>query len=238
MNKAIGNIPTEEKAVMLNQSLVSVGYTSLSLQELFYSCLLYTSFRRARWWTPPSRRRQRTATCPLSRAGRRRPLRTGRRQPGRPRRERPRAETRGRDRIAAVSYTHLPELTSRFSELVKEVPVNHLELSCRIIEDAQKRLNVTFSDAIYIGLSDHISYALYRSKQKLPLKNNLLWEIKRFYPREYQACLLYTSRCRFPGDTECSGICRCSLRRCREGAGKCLIWLQPDSPLCWNRPHF
>ncbi|EEG52129.1 putative transcription antiterminator LicT, partial [[Clostridium] asparagiforme DSM 15981] len=25
-----------------------------------------------------------------------------------------------------------PELTSRFSELVKEVPVNHLELSCRI----------------------------------------------------------------------------------------------------------
>lgn len=80
-----------------------------------------------------------------------------------------------------------PELTSRFSELVKEVPVNHLELSCRIIEDTQKRLNVTFSDAIYIGLSDHISYALYRSKQKLPLKNNLLWEIKRFYPREYQA---------------------------------------------------
>ena len=36
-------------------------------------------------------------------------------------------------------------------------------------------------------MSDHISYALYRSKQKLPLKNNLLWEIKRFYPREYQA---------------------------------------------------
>ena len=47
LNKAIGNIPTEEKAVMLNQSLVSVGYTSLSLQELFYSnplaCILILS---------------------------------------------------------------------------------------------------------------------------------------------------------------------------------------------------
>ena len=47
LNKAIGNIPTEEKEAMLNQSLVSVGYTSLSLQELFYSnplaCILILS---------------------------------------------------------------------------------------------------------------------------------------------------------------------------------------------------
>lgn len=79
-----------------------------------------------------------------------------------------------------------PELTSRFAELVKEVPVNHLELACRIIEEAQDALEVKFSDAIYIGLSDHISYALHRYKQNLPLKNNLLWEIRRFYPREYE----------------------------------------------------
>lgn len=80
-----------------------------------------------------------------------------------------------------------PELTSRFSELVQEVPVNHLELACHIIEEAEKNLQVTFSDAIYIGLADHINYALYRYKQKLPLKNHLLWEIKRFYPREFEA---------------------------------------------------
>ena len=80
-----------------------------------------------------------------------------------------------------------PELTSRFSELVQEVPVNHLELACHIIEEAEKNLQVTFSDAIYIGLADHINYALYRYKQKLPLKKHLLWEIKRFYPREFEA---------------------------------------------------
>jgi len=80
-----------------------------------------------------------------------------------------------------------PDLTSRFSELVNQVPVNHLELACQIIEDAQKFLNVTFSDVIYVGLTDHINYALYRYKQKMPLKNNLLWEIKRFYPKEYDA---------------------------------------------------
>lgn len=37
LNKAIGNIPTEEKASMLNRNLVSMGYSNLSLQELVYA---------------------------------------------------------------------------------------------------------------------------------------------------------------------------------------------------------
>ena len=78
-----------------------------------------------------------------------------------------------------------PELTSRFSELMRQIPANHLELSWQIIEEAQKELHTTFSDAIYIGLTDHINYALHRYKQNLPLKNHLLWEIKRFYPHEF-----------------------------------------------------
>lgn len=80
-----------------------------------------------------------------------------------------------------------PELTAEFSQLMNQIPANHLELSWRIIEDAQRELNVTFSDVIYVGLTDHIHYALYRYKQNTPLKNYLLWEIKRFYPREFEA---------------------------------------------------
>lgn len=79
-----------------------------------------------------------------------------------------------------------PELTSRFSELMRQIPANHLELSWRIVEEAQRELHTTFSDAIYIGLTDHINYALHRYKQNLPLKNHLLWEIKRFYPKEFE----------------------------------------------------
>lgn len=37
LNKSISNIPLEEKSAMLNRNLVSVGYTSLSLQELVYA---------------------------------------------------------------------------------------------------------------------------------------------------------------------------------------------------------
>lgn len=37
LNKAISNISTDEKTDMLNQNLVSVGYSSLSLQDLIYA---------------------------------------------------------------------------------------------------------------------------------------------------------------------------------------------------------
>lgn len=37
LNKAISNISTDEKTDMLNRNMVSVGYTSLSLQELIYA---------------------------------------------------------------------------------------------------------------------------------------------------------------------------------------------------------
>lgn len=37
LNKAVSNVPTEEKSAMLNRNLVSVGYVSLSLQELVYA---------------------------------------------------------------------------------------------------------------------------------------------------------------------------------------------------------
>lgn len=37
LNKAIGNVSTEEKNGMLNRNLVSVGYTSMSLQDMLYA---------------------------------------------------------------------------------------------------------------------------------------------------------------------------------------------------------
>lgn len=37
LNKSIGNMSTEEKATLLDQNLVSVGYTNLTLQDLIYA---------------------------------------------------------------------------------------------------------------------------------------------------------------------------------------------------------
>lgn len=74
-----------------------------------------------------------------------------------------------------------------FLKLLDEIPINHLELTNRIVEAAEKKLNVKFDDSVYIGLADHITYALERNKNDINVKNALLWEIKQFYKKEYEA---------------------------------------------------
>jgi len=80
-----------------------------------------------------------------------------------------------------------PELSSRFVMLLQEVPLNHVELVEKIVNQAQEELKIKFHDSIYIALTDHISYALSRYKMGMQIKNALLWEIKRVYEKEYKA---------------------------------------------------
>lgn len=78
---------------------------------------------------------------------------------------------------------------AKFIELLREVPLNHLELTTKIIVAAESELGTTFNDSIYIGLTDHINYALFRYKQGLQLSNALMWEVKKFYPKEFKAAM-------------------------------------------------
>ena len=81
------------------------------------------------------------------------------------------------------------ELNDRLSQLFNEIPEQYIELTVSIIEMAQEELGVKFDAGIYIGLSDHIMYAVKRYKKDEKLKNVLLFEIKKFYAKEYQAAL-------------------------------------------------
>ncbi|QTL98991.1 PRD domain-containing protein [Iocasia frigidifontis] len=80
-----------------------------------------------------------------------------------------------------------PELYSSFVKLLQEVPLNHVKLVEKIVNEAQEELKVKFHDSIYIALTDHMSYALSRYKMGIEMKNALLWEIKRIYEKEYKA---------------------------------------------------
>lgn len=93
------------------------------------------------------------------------------------------------EKIEKTFVLNSPTISNQFIELFKEIPVNHIELSNKIIKDAEQKLEVTFNDNIYIALADHINYALTRYKKGEKLKNILLWEIKKFYKKEYAEAL-------------------------------------------------
>jgi len=82
-----------------------------------------------------------------------------------------------------------PQTIERFAQLIHEVPVNQLELVTKIIERAEEELECKFNGLTYIGLTDHINYALYRARQGMTVKNALLWEIKKFYPNEFTVAM-------------------------------------------------
>ena len=66
------------------------------------------------------------------------------------------------------------------------VPLEHAKISSDIISYAKGALKLKLNQSIYVTLTDHINFAIARCAKGINLENALLWEIKRFYPQEYE----------------------------------------------------
>ncbi len=83
-------------------------------------------------------------------------------------------------------YTLPTKQVSQFERLVLEMPYEHIALADEIIKYASKVLGKELNKNIYITLTDHVNFAIERTKKNILLNNALLWEIKRFYSDEYE----------------------------------------------------
>jgi beta-glucoside operon transcriptional antiterminator len=75
--------------------------------------------------------------------------------------------------------------TKQFQTLLEKIPLEIIRTANEIIAYAKCSLTKGLSDSIYVALTDHLNFAVERSKQQIHFKNALLWEIKRFYNHEY-----------------------------------------------------
>ncbi|QKS70359.1 PRD domain-containing protein [Paenalkalicoccus suaedae] len=80
-------------------------------------------------------------------------------------------------------------VSPKLQELLRDVPESFLALSEKILSYAKKVLQAPLDDHIYVSLTDHLSYAVTRHQQGLKLKNPLLWEVRKFYRKEYEVGL-------------------------------------------------
>ena len=76
------------------------------------------------------------------------------------------------------------ELVGRLGELLSQIPLEVMTTCDRIIERARERLG-PLQESIYITLTDHCHFAIERQKKGVALRNVLLWETKRLYPKEF-----------------------------------------------------
>ncbi|MFQ0992586.1 BglG family transcription antiterminator LicT [Gilliamella apicola] len=78
------------------------------------------------------------------------------------------------------------DILPKFNELLSEIPLEVLTTSQIIINHAKECMESKLQDSIYISLTDHIHFAIERHKQGFDIPNGFLWEIKKFYPKEFQ----------------------------------------------------
>ena len=81
------------------------------------------------------------------------------------------------------------DILPKFNELLSEIPLEVLTTSQIIINHAKECMESKLQDSIYISLTDHIHFAIERHKQGFDIPNGFLWEIKKFYPKEFQVGL-------------------------------------------------
>ncbi|WP_252238449.1 BglG family transcription antiterminator LicT [Clostridium sp. VAP51] len=76
--------------------------------------------------------------------------------------------------------------TREYVKLIEETPSEYIEITNDIIGYANEKLGGELNDQIFITLVDHISYALTRYEKNITIQNRLLWELKKFYPKEFE----------------------------------------------------
>lgn len=88
-------------------------------------------------------------------------------------------------KIDKVFSLQSDELVTRLSELLNQIPLEVMATCDRIISLARQRLG-KLPDSLYITLTDHCHFAMERQKRGVAIRNVLLWEIRRLYPKEFQ----------------------------------------------------
>lgn len=71
-------------------------------------------------------------------------------------------------------------------ELLDAIPAVYLEVAKEIIQHAEEKLAVELNEHIYLALTDHLHFAVIRAEKGLYVVNKAFWELKTYYPEEYE----------------------------------------------------
>lgn len=90
------------------------------------------------------------------------------------------------DKVEAVYKIDNKTTSNKLQELINQVPKEYIDTGIQIIDNIKLKLDKKLNANIYITLIDHLSFAIERKKLHQEYSNVLLWDIKRFYQKEYE----------------------------------------------------
>lgn len=76
--------------------------------------------------------------------------------------------------------------SERLKVLMESLPLEVVQITEFICNEAEKDLNRKFGNSLFVSLSDHLDFAIKRSKDGLSIPNPFEWEIRSFYDKEFK----------------------------------------------------
>ncbi|WP_449537943.1 BglG family transcription antiterminator [Ferdinandcohnia sp. Marseille-Q9671] len=73
-----------------------------------------------------------------------------------------------------------------FLGLLGSIQPVYIEITQKIVNEAEARLNTKLNSGIFFTLMDHLSFAVERCKKNINITNRVFWEIKSYYPDEFK----------------------------------------------------
>ncbi|MFT9367290.1 BglG family transcription antiterminator LicT [Paenibacillus polymyxa] len=87
--------------------------------------------------------------------------------------------------IEKVFVLKQKDASEKFKLLLEDVPTEYVSLCYDIIEYGRSILEAQLSDYVYVSLTDHMNNAFKMFDEGFKNANPLIWEIKKFYPKEF-----------------------------------------------------
>lgn len=76
--------------------------------------------------------------------------------------------------------------STHFQQLFSEIPDEFWEIAEKVVEYGKIHYGVKVSQKVILPLCDHMAGSMERYKKGVYLENPMLWDIKRFYPKEFK----------------------------------------------------
>lgn len=80
--------------------------------------------------------------------------------------------------------------SSQLEHLLTNLPLDYVCLSNDIVKMAELTMGIKLNGSLVISLADHIYEMMRRYKENILISNGLMYEIQRFYEKEYEIGLL------------------------------------------------
>ena len=77
-------------------------------------------------------------------------------------------------------------LSADRKQLINEIDPEIIEIAGEVIAFAHKKISKKLNHHAFIAMADHMHGVVLREKDDIYLKNFLMWDIKRFFPEEFE----------------------------------------------------